>query len=207
MSQPLFSTILLVVLAAAPLAQSRISSVYNQAVDDLQKGRVADAVAGFDAVVRLDADVAPQLWQRGIALYYAGRYLDCRTQFELHRTVNPNDVENAAWHFLCAAKAESPARAKERLLPVGPDVRAPMAEIYEMFAGRLAPERVTAAAGGGVSAQFYAHLYVGLYFDAVGRREEAMKHMAIAASDRYARAGGYMHDMARVHLSTLVVGR
>jgi lipoprotein NlpI len=202
-SKPLFSAVFALILAAAPLAQNRVESTYNQAVDDLQKGRVAEAVAGFDAVIRLDPNVAPQLWQRGIALYYAGRYVDCRTQFELHRTVNPNDVENAAWHFLCAAKAESPAKARERLLPVGPDVRAPMAEVYEMFAGRIAPERVIASAGGSVSAQFYAQLYVGLYFDAVGRREEALKHMTVAASDRYARSGGYMHDMARIHLRQL----
>jgi hypothetical protein len=37
-------------------------------------------------------------WQRGIALYYAGRYKDCRLQFESHRTVNPNDVETVREH-------------------------------------------------------------------------------------------------------------
>jgi lipoprotein NlpI len=203
MSQHLFSAILVVIFTAAPLAQSRIETIFQQATDDLQKGRITEAVAGFDAVVRMDADVAPQLWQRGIALYFAGRYLDCRKQFELHRTVNPNDVENAAWHFLCAAKAESPSKAQERLLPVGADMRAPMAEIYEMFAGRLAPDRVIAAAGGSGSAEFYAQLYVGLYFDAMGRRDEALNHLAIASSDRFARSGGYMHDMARIHLRHL----
>ena len=60
-------------------------------------------------------DEAPYLWQRGIALYYAGRYDDCRRQFESHRSVNPDDVENAAWHFLCVARAESPAKARAAL--------------------------------------------------------------------------------------------
>ena len=203
MSTRLLSAVFVVALAAAPLAQSRLQSLFNQAVDDLQNGRVAEAVTGFDAVIRLDADVAPELWQRGIALYYAGRYADCRKQFELHRTVNPNDVENAAWHFLCITKAESPAKAKERLLPVGPDPRAPMGEVYQMFAGKVAPDRVIAAAGTSVSAQFYAHYYVGLYLDAVGRREEAVNHIGIAAADRYARAGGYMHDMAVIHARML----
>lgn len=197
------AAVLVVLWASASAAQSRLDSTFRQANDDLQQGRVAEAVAGFDAVVRMDASVTPQLWQRGIALYFAGRYLDCRQQFELHRTVNPDDVENAAWHFLCAAKAESPAGAKARLLPVGPDPRAPMREVYEMFAGRLAPERVIAAAGGSLSGEFYAHLYVGIYFDALGRREEALREIGIAAADRYARAGGYMHDMAVIHARML----
>ncbi len=76
-------------------------------------------MAGFDRVVALQPEVAPQLWQRGIALYYAGRFDAGRLQFESHRTVNPADVENAAWHFLCVAKAESAAAAKDRMLPVG----------------------------------------------------------------------------------------
>lgn len=203
MSMRLCAAVLVVLWASASAAQSRLDSTFRQANDDLQQGRVAEAVAGFDAVVRMDASVAPQLWQRGIALYFAARYLDCRQQFELHRTVNPDDVENAAWHFLCAAKAESPAAAKARLLPVGPDPRAPMREVYEMFAGRRAPERVIAAAGGNLSGEFYAHLYVGIYFDALGRREEALREIGIAAADRYARAGGYMHDMAVVHARML----
>ena len=95
-------------------AQARL----ERAVADFLAGNVAAAVAGFDQVVAAAPAVAPQLWQRGIALYYAGRYRDCRAQFESHRLVNPNDVENAAWHYLCVARAESPARAKELLLPV-----------------------------------------------------------------------------------------
>ena len=85
--------------------------IFNRAVEDFQAGRIAQSVAGFDRVAKIVPDYAPQLWQRGIALYYAGRYKDCRAQFESHRTVNPDDVENAAWHFLCVARAESPAKA------------------------------------------------------------------------------------------------
>src|SRR6266571_3538078 len=142
--------------------------IMDRAVADFQQGRIAQAVEGFDRVAKLVPNYAPQLWQRGIALYYAGRYKDCRAQFEAHRTVNPNDVENAAWHFLCVARAESPERAKAALLPVGPDPRVPLAQIYQVFRGTLAPEAVLAAAGGRPESQFYAHLYLGLYFDALG---------------------------------------
>lgn len=179
----------------------------DRASDDLLAGRIQDAVSGFDAIVRAAPEAAPQLWQRGIALYYAGRYADCRAQFELHRTVNPNDVENAAWHFLCAAKAETAARARERLLPVGRDRRVPMQEIYEMFRGTLTPERVLAAAGSDEGAQFFAHLYVGLYADALGKRQEALREITAAASDRYADGGGYMHRIAKIHLRALQQAR
>ena len=123
-------------LPAAQTPGERPQAIFQRAVADFQSGRIAESVAGFDALARLIPDDAPQLWQRGIALYYAGRYRDCRAQFESHRTVNPNDVENAAWHFACVARAETPARAKAALLPVGPDARRPMGEIYRMFSGK-----------------------------------------------------------------------
>ena len=171
----------------------------DRAVDDFLAGRVAQSVAGFDRVVELAPNVAPELWQRGIALYYAGRYRDCRAQFESHRTVNPADVENPAWHFLCVARADSLERARAALLPVGGDPRRPMREIYQMFKGTLAPDAVIAAAGADLSGQFYAELYVGLYYEAIGDDRESLRHMTMAAADRFASVGGYMHAVARLH--------
>jgi lipoprotein NlpI len=168
-------------------------------VAHFQAARIKESVRDFDQVVKLAPQAEPQLWQRGIALYYAGRYKDCRAQFESHRTVNPNDVENAAWHFLCVARGASAAEAKRALLPVGPDERVPMTQILAMFRGDLAPERVIESAGSDPSAQFYAHLYTGLYLEALGNESAALRHIRIAAQDRYS-AGGYMHTVARVHL-------
>jgi len=90
------------------LAFQRPQDILNRAIEDFQNGRIEQSVAGFDRLIKVAPEVAPQLWQRGIALYYARHYKECRVQFESHRTVNPDDVENAAWHFLCVAKAESP---------------------------------------------------------------------------------------------------
>jgi lipoprotein NlpI len=176
-------------------------------VADFRNGRMAESVAEFDALIKLAPDAAPQLWQRGIALYYAGRYKDCRAQFELHRTVNPDDVENAAWHFLCVARTESVARARAALLPVGPDSRVPMGQVYLMLRGTLLPDAVVSAAGTQVAPQFYAHLYVGLYYDALGDRTRALEHIGIAADDRFASVGGYMHTVARIHLDLLQKSR
>ncbi len=181
-------------------------SILDRAVDDFSAGRLTEAAAGFDEVATLVPSAAPQLWQRGIALYYVGRFEDCRRMFESHRTVNPNDVENAAWHFLCVARSESPSVARMALLPVGPDGRAPMTEIYQMFEGSLTPAEVLAAGdslvgGARVRAMFYAHLYVGLYYEAVGDEAGAREHIIAASAAEYARSGGYMHTVARVHES------
>jgi lipoprotein NlpI len=171
--------------------------VLDQAMADFRAGRITESIAGFDRVAALQPDAAPQLWQRGIALFYAGRYDACRRQFESHRTVNPADVENAAWHFLCVARAESPQRALAALLPVGPDPREPMREIYRMFQGQLSVESVLVAGGPEARARFYANLYVGLYREATGGN--AGFYISRAASDEFAGAGGYMHRVAVVH--------
>jgi len=171
----------------------------DRAIEDFLAGRVKESITGFDRVAALAPDVAPQLWQRGIALYYVGRYDDCRKQFESHRTVNPNDVENPAWHFLCVAHAESTQKARAALLPVGPDQRSPMREVYEMFRGTMQPDAVLAAAGQSIAARFYAELYVGLYYEATGNRTAGLTHLKEAASDRFTKAGGYMHRVATLH--------
>ena len=193
----------LAVLAVCARSQtSEAGEAFSGAVKDFENGRIERAAAGFDRAAALTPAEAPHLWQRGIALYYAGRYADCRKQFESHRTVNPNDVENATWHFLCVARAESPEKARAALLPVGPDSRVPMREIYQMFRGEMTPEQVMAAAGNQPTAQFYAHLYVGLYHEALGNEAGAREHIAAASAERYS-SGGYMHMVARVHLRLL----
>ncbi len=191
---------LLLALAVSTFVRAQtVQEIFDQAVADFGAGRLVESAERFDQVARAQPGLAPQLWQRGIALYYAGRYEDCRRQFESHLTVNPSDVENSAWHFLCVARAESPEAALEALLPVGPDPRRPMREIYEMFSGRMTPQDVLSAAGGRPRARFYAHLYRGLYHEAFGRTEAAREEIFLAAADQFAQVGGYMHMVAVVH--------
>jgi lipoprotein NlpI len=183
----------------ALLAAQSPRALLDRAVAEFEQGQFAQSARTFDELAKLIPDEAPQLWQRGIALYYAGRFTDCRRQFESHRTVNPDDVENAAWHFLCVAREQTPERARAALLPVGPDARVPMREVYQMIRGTLTSEDVLKSAGTQLDGLFYAHLYIGLYSEAIGRKDLAQKHIKEAASDRYARVGGYMHMVARVH--------
>lgn len=194
---------LILLLALTFPAAGDVRELLDRAVADFEAGRMEKAVAGFDQAADLEPRIAPQLWQRGIAQYYAGRYKDCRVQFESHRTVNPDDVENAAWHFLCVARISSAADARRQLLPVGPDTRVPMGEIYRMFRGEITPEQMKKSAGSGVSGQFYALLYSGLYAEAVGDSRASERDLRAAADPRFARAGGYMHTVARVHAAIL----
>ena len=177
-----------------------VPAIMDRAIADFRAGRVEQSLAGFDRVALMAPAEAPYLWQRGIAQYYAGKFRECRDMFISHRTVNPDDVENAAWHFLCVARSESPEAARKQMLPVGPDARVPMREVYRMFKGELTQAQVMKAAGSDPSAQFFARLYIGLYLEATGNREAGRAQIEIAAEDRFARVGGYMHDVARVHL-------
>jgi lipoprotein NlpI len=190
-------------VASTQAGAERPQVIFDRAVADFLNGRIAESVAAFDDLARLAPGSVAELWQRGIALYYAGRYKECREQFEMHRTVNPNDVENAAWHYLCVARGESPDAARASLLPVGRDSRVPMRQIYELFRGRATSDDVLAAAGRDPASEFYAHLYLGLYFEALGDKARTQTHITLAAADKYARVGGYMHGVARVHLGIL----
>ncbi len=181
-------------------AAQDIRAIMDRAVEDFRAARIQQSLDGFDRVARLSPADAPYLWQRGIAQYYAGQFRECRDMFVAHRTVNPDDVENAAWHFLCVARAESPEAARKQILPVGPDARRPMREVYQMFKGEMTQAQVMKAAGTDAGALFFARLYIGLYLEATGNREAGRAQIEIAAEDRYARVGGYMHDVARVHV-------
>jgi hypothetical protein len=190
----------LVLLMLLSGAEQSVRALLDRASDDFRAGRIEQSLAGFDRVALLSPAEAPYLWQRGIAQYYAGKFRDCRDMFISHRTVDPDDVENAVWHFLCVAKAESPEAARKQILPVGPDTRVPMREVYQMFQGRTTQAQVMKAAGSDPSAQFFARLYVGLYLEVTGDAAAGRAQIEIAAEERFARVGGYMHDVARVHL-------
>jgi lipoprotein NlpI len=186
----------------APIAYQRRGEAH------FRLGHFKESIADFDRFIELMPGQAPQHWQRGIALYYAGRYEDGRKQFELHQTVNPRDVENAAWHFLCVARASGAEKARAALIPIDGDARVPMAQVHALFAGKAKPEDVLAAAKAGEpppdrldNQLFYAHLYLGLYFEAMGDARLAREHIFKAATGF--KADHYMGDVARVHAQVL----
>lgn len=169
-------------------------------------GNFTESIADFDKFIEALPEQSPHHWQRGISLYYAGRFEDGRKQFELHQTVNPYDVENPVWHFLCVARASGAEQAKSKLIPIERDARIPMMQIHALFGGKMKPEDVLAAARQGSAANhdnqlFYAHLYLGLYFEATGDTKLAREPILKAATDF--KAAHYTGDVARVHAAVL----
>jgi lipoprotein NlpI len=170
--------------------------------EHFRRAQIAESIADFDRQVKLQLDQAAEHWQRGIAYYYAREYEKGARQFELHQTVNPQDVENAVWHFLCVVRSPkgSVEAARRNLIPVTRDSRIPMAKIQQMLAGTLLPEEVlrTGEDAGGI-AKFYADLYVGLYYEALDRSDDSLRLVLRAANNPAARKN-YMGDVARVHV-------
>lgn len=174
----------------------------------LKSGQWKKAIDDFDAFLKANPKFAPEHWRRGIALYYAGRFDDGRKQFDLHRKVNSEDVENSAWHYLCNARATTPAQARKDLIPVSEDPRVPMKEVLELFGGKLKPQDVIDAAENAklkgaalTSARFYAHLYLGLYFESEKDEKKAFEHLTMAV-EKY-KIGDYMWDVGDAHLKLL----
>ena len=170
-------------------------------------GKMAESIADFDKFLELVPQQKPHHWQRGIALYYAGRFKDGKEQFEIHQTVNSSDVENAVWHFLCAARADGLESAKKGLIPIEGDSRVPMAQVHQLFGGKAKPADVLAAAQAAPAEtrsgepMFYANLYLGIYFEALGDAKQAREYIFKAAER--ADQNGYMGDVARVHAEIL----
>ena len=119
---------------------------YYRGAENFKLGRIKESASDFDKFVDRKPDQAPKLWQRGISLYYAGRYEDGQRQFELHQTINSNDVENAVWHFLCIARRAGIDKARASLLKVENDPRVPMMQIYALYVGKGSAEEVMKAA-------------------------------------------------------------
>jgi len=83
----------------------------------------------------------------------------------------------------------------------------PMMLVYKLFKGDAKPEEVLASVEEGKvtdeqrkQRRFYAHLYLGLYYESEGDRAKALEHLKIAAKDRI---GHYMGDVAVVHAGLL----
>ncbi len=190
------------------LAPKTIRAYDSRGDARLKQGKFKEAVADFDEYLKADPKFAPEHWRRGIALYYTGQFKEGVAQFDLHRTANPEDVENSAWHYLCNARANTPKKAREDLIPVTKDSRVPMNKVLELFAGKATPKDVLDAAEGAKlkdeplkEARFYAHLYVALYYESEGDAKKCQEHLTEAV-EKY-KIGHYMYDVAVVHLKLL----
>ena len=182
-----------------------VTTWMNEGVAAFYDAKPKESVAAFDKVIELAPQAAPQLWQRGMSLYYGNEFKKGREQFELHQTVNPHDVENAAWHFICVARAEGIDAARKEIISIEGDARVPMKEVHDLYSGKGTEEGVMKAAEKGDAGSeelhnqlCYAHLYLGLYHEALGHADKAKEHMLKAAVDY--KMDHYMGKAAQVHV-------
>lgn len=198
---------------AAKLAKEASAGALNNPSIQQHAGEVlflaGDAQASlpcFERANKLNPAAAPRNWQRGVALGCAGKFAEGAEQFRIHQDVNPDDVENSAWYFLCVAKSKGLEAARSSVIPSQGDPRPPMMSVLKMLRGSLTPDEVLKAAktnpeGGATKkmALFNGFLYVGLYYDSIGDSEKAIsaldQSIAVADADYMGRTAQIYRDL------------
>jgi lipoprotein NlpI len=170
-------------------------------------GRYAQSVADYSVAASGGAPHdEDSCWERGLALYYAGDYAGGAAQFARYHAVGATDVENGLWHFLCLAEAEGVEKARGALLDYTRMREAPFPALWSLYRGEGSVEAVMAEArseddvAGRGRRLFYAHYYVGKYYEALKDFPSARAHVAkaLAQSLPY-----FMDDCAREDLRRL----
>jgi lipoprotein NlpI len=186
------------------------SAYQHRGLMHFKLGNIKESIADFDKYIELEPKAKVSHWQRGISYYYAAMYKEGKEQFEGYQTFDDNDVENAVWRYLCMVPLVGKAKSQQDILKIGDDKRVPMKQIYDLFAGKLKPKDVLDAATAGMPAAaelnqrlFYAHLYLGLYYQSEGDDKLALEHLTIAVTKHP--IGHYMWDVARVHRDILLL--
>lgn len=206
-----YDQVILLTDAAEPqgrLRQIRATALERRGEARFFEAKVKESIADFDGFIALYPEQDPFHWQRGISYYYAEEYQKGKEQFERHQKVNSQDVENAVWHFLCAVRAPGGdvETARKALIPIEQDARIPMKEVHDLFGGRGSEDAVLAAAAPDDDGELserernhlcYAHLYLGLYYEATGNQAKSDEHIRLAAFEYP--MDHYMGRTAQVH--------
>jgi lipoprotein NlpI len=195
--------------AALALDKTHYIALDHRGYEKFKLGLIDESIADFNAYLKQFPKKEAAHWRRGISFYYAGKYAEGAKQFFDGQVAFGADVENVFWHFLCNARKEGIEKARKELLTLkGPDARVPMMQVNDLLRAKLKPEDVIKTAesadlkdGPRTEALFYAHLYVGLYYEAAGDEAKAREHLT-AAVEKYP-IGHYMWDVANVQVSRM----
>ena len=148
-------------------------------------GRFKEAVRDYDAAIQFgrphDQD---SCWERGLAQYYAGDFRGGRDQFSRFHGVDSLDIENGLWRFLCIAEDEGIANAQETMLEYRREVRNPFPALLALYLNRGSADAVLEDARSDTSSAeeltvnlFYAHYYLGKYYEIIDQRDRALTHV------------------------------
>src|SRR5688572_1704435 len=149
-------------------------ALHEKAIDLFHRKDFSAAVAEFDRAIRAGGrtHTADACWERGLALYYAGEPEKARAQFDAYHKVDPLDIENGLWRYLCVAVRDGSEKAREALPAYERKTRAPFPALLELYNGRGSIDAVLEQASAGATGArldenlFYAHFYVAKHLQA-----------------------------------------
>eukprot|EP00892_Ulva_mutabilis_P011136 jgi/Ulvmu1/8395/UM042_0102.1 len=200
----LLATVGASVSTCRPAVARGVQGDISDGMAQFRMGNVQASIELFDRAMEARPTVKPYLWQRGLSLFYAGRYADAAEQFRADVAVNPNDTEEAIWTYLAEAQLFGATRARDQLLQVGQDPRQYMRQAYAAVSASTSAEVAAATRANSATGPdaFYLALYRGLLLEALGDTTAAAAAVAAARgteyAQRYARKD-YMIALADVH--------
>ncbi len=176
--------------------------------EKFKKGDIKGSIEDFETYIKANPKAYDDHWRYGISLYYAGRFEDGAKQFKAGEKAFGSDAENAFFHYICNARKDGYEKSRKNILKIGTDTRVPMMKIYDMIQGKAKPDEVIETAEKAKldkedknEALFYAHLYVGLNYEAEGNAKKCEEHLKIAVEKH--KISHYMWDVGNVHLQLM----
>lgn len=176
-------------------------------------GQFPEAVAEYQAMVKIDPSLDASHWRLGIALFFANQPETAVAQFEKYHSFDDVDRENGIWRYLSQYKARGAKLAKKELLLYEKDDREPFPAVYKLFDGSLTAKAAMDAIPRNLSPPetdkrlFYTELYIGMLEVVKKDNTEAIKYLRRAVSRKWPRDSGfgpnYMWHVARVQLDEL----
>ncbi|XP_024535393.1 uncharacterized protein LOC9636940 isoform X4 [Selaginella moellendorffii] len=173
-----------VVLASSRLPFGRMSALdwKRHGMELFSQGDVSGSLEQFNKVLDAFPEELPYLWQRGLSLFYLDRFEEGAAQFREDTKLGNNDSEET-----------------------GKDSRAYMNQIYKLYKQGGDPQQMLGSflKEDRGQAFFYASLYSGLYYEALGEFEPAKSAIMSACASSYGSTSqDYMVSVAKVHCKT-----
>eukprot|EP01025_Chloroclados_australasicus_P018673 TRINITY_DN1990_c0_g1_i2.p1 TRINITY_DN1990_c0_g1~~TRINITY_DN1990_c0_g1_i2.p1 ORF type:complete len:275 (-),score=37.20 TRINITY_DN1990_c0_g1_i2:152-943(-) len=191
------------VARAAGLFGDNSQQLIKNGMNYFKQNEIEKALDIFDLVLEKNPELAPRLWQRGIALYYLNEFEEGAAQFRKDVEINPNDTEEAIWAFLCESQFMGVEKARQNFMVVKQDPRPVLRKAYEVFKEGSDPNLILQEIrdkSGVKGDYFYANFYVGLYHESNENEAASKEAILNALKSTYAESfGDYMVQVAKIH--------
>ncbi|KAJ1458352.1 hypothetical protein M885DRAFT_513491 [Pelagophyceae sp. CCMP2097] len=196
-------------LAQMSAKEKEIMRKTNTAMMYLRMGQFEDALVSFDAARAL-AGPAAYLWQRGIALFYLGRYGEAAADFDGNADIFEEKFEQLASEERVLAACARRKAGDETALVLNPELeetRPVLSVVNAVFSGSAAMTdvgRLVINANEedrkpGMRRRLHGHFYAALYFESVcGDDSRARAHMVLANERALAEQAKWESDVTLV---------